>query len=155
MDTTNAGRKVMKYFFDTNIILILFQGRDDEIRTNVKNILTDEGNSFYISTISLLEIAQLCRKRRIDGVDYESEKFDDGEKIIKHILKELPIINILPFEEKDALIAARLKFVSNHNDPNDLAIIGHSIGVGMPLISCDDKFPFYEAQGAKVIHNPR
>ena len=64
----------MKYFFDTNIILILFQGRDDEIRTNVKNILTDEGNSFYISTISLLEIAQLCRKRRIDGVDYESEK---------------------------------------------------------------------------------
>ena len=53
----------MKYFFDTNIILILFQGRDDEIRTNVKNILTDEGNYFDRSTFSLLDIAPFGRKR--------------------------------------------------------------------------------------------
>ena len=70
-------------------------------------------------------------------------------------LNMLPAIKILPFAEEHAVTACDITFVPNHNDPNDLAIIGHSIGVGMPLISCDDKFPFYEAQGAKVIHNPR
>lgn len=49
----------MKYFLDINIILILFQGRKNEIRDNVKEILQEDNNTFYVSTISLLEIAQL------------------------------------------------------------------------------------------------
>ena len=49
----------MNYFLDTNIIIILFEGRKDEIRNNVREILMNEKNSFYASTISLLEIAQL------------------------------------------------------------------------------------------------
>jgi len=52
----------MNYFLDTNII-ILFEGRKDEIRNNVREILMNEENSFYASTISLLEIAQLYRKK--------------------------------------------------------------------------------------------
>ena len=52
----------MNYFLDTNIIIILFEGRKDEIRNNVREILMNEENSFYASTISLLEIAQLYRK---------------------------------------------------------------------------------------------
>ena len=54
----------MNYFLDTNIIIILFEGRKDEIRNNVREILMNEENSFYASTISLLEIAQLYRKKR-------------------------------------------------------------------------------------------
>ena len=54
----------MNYLLDTNIIIILFEGRNNEIRDNVKQILLDDENNFYVSTISLLEIAQLYRKKK-------------------------------------------------------------------------------------------
>ena len=77
----------MRFFLDTNIILILFQGRNSEIKDQVRSILSYEQNSFYTSSISLLEIIQLYRKKKIDGIDYNS--IDSGEKLIKLILKLL------------------------------------------------------------------
>ena len=145
----------MDYFLDTNSIIILFEGRDNEIKNKVKDILTNDNNSFYASTISILEMAQLYRKKRINNINYESKEFNTGDKFISYILNELPILKILPFEEIHALIASRLSFVKNHNDPNDLAIIAHAIGEKMLLISCDDKFPLYKEQGASIIHNSR
>ena len=144
----------MKYFLDTNIILIMFQGRYNELRPSTLEILDNPLNSFYTSTISLLEIVQLYRKKKIEGIDYDCENFNTGEKFIYHLLKILPIVKTLPFEPQHALIAGRLVFVPKHNDPNDLAIIAHAMGEHMPLISCDDKFPIYQTQGAIVIHNP-
>ena len=38
----------MNYFLDTNIIIILFEGRKDEIRNNVKEILMNEELLWYI-----------------------------------------------------------------------------------------------------------
>jgi PIN domain len=143
----------MKYFLDTNIIIILYEGRYNELRPFVLEILQDSKNSFYASSISLLEIAQLYRKKRFKGVDYTI--VDTGEKFIKQILKAVYLVKILPFEDKQAFVAGRLDFVPKHNDPNDLAILAHAISEKMTIISCDDKFPFYQKQGAKVIHNPR
>ena len=88
----------MNYFLDTNIIIILFEGRKDEIRNNVREILMNEENSFYASTISLLEIAQLYRKKRFKNIDYNL--FDRGDKLIAHILDVVSLVKILPFEEK-------------------------------------------------------
>ena len=143
----------MNYFLDTNIIIILFEGRKDEIRNNVREILMNEKNSFYASTISLLEIAQLYRKKRFRNINYEL--FDKGDKLIAHILNVISLVKILPFEEKHTFVAGHLEFVPKHNDPNDLAIIADAIVENMPIISCDDKFPAYQKQGAIVIHNPR
>ncbi len=143
----------MKYFLDTNIIIILYEGRYNELRPFVLEILQDSKNSFYASSISLLEIAQLYRKKRFKGVDYTI--VDTGEKFIKQILKAVYLVKILPFEDKQAFVAGRLDFVPKHNDPNDLAILAHAISEKMTIISCDDKFPFYQKQGAKVIHNQR
>ena len=61
----------MNYLLDTNIIIILFEGRNNEIRDNVKQILLDDENNFYVSTISLLEIAQLYRKKKFKIINYE------------------------------------------------------------------------------------
>ena len=144
----------MKYFLDTNIIIILFEGRYNELRSSVLKILDDvEKNSFYASSISLLEMAQLYRKKRFKNIDYNV--FNTGDKLIKHILKAVPMVKILPFEDKQAFVAGRLDFVPKHNDPNDLAILAHAISEKMTIISCDDKFPEYQKQGAKVIHNQR
>ena len=38
----------MNYFLDTNIIIILFEGRKDEIRNNVREILMNEELLWYI-----------------------------------------------------------------------------------------------------------
>ena len=119
----------MKYFLDTNIIIILFEGRNDEIRDNVN------------------------RKKRFKNIDYNL--IDTGDKLISYILHVASSIKVLPFEEQHALRAGQLCFVPNHNDPNDLAIIAHAITERLTIISCDDKFPAYELQGAKVIHNRR
>ncbi|WP_297976285.1 PIN domain-containing protein [uncultured Capnocytophaga sp.] len=143
----------MKYFLDTNIIIILFEGRYNELRPSTLEILSDTENSFYASSISLLEIAQIYRKKRFENIDYNI--FNKGDKLLAHILEVVYLVKILPFEQKQAFVASCLEFVPKHNDPNDLAIIAHAITENMPIISCDDKFPAYQAQGAKVIHNPR
>ena len=80
----------MKYFLDTNIIIILYEGRYNELRPFVLEILQDSKNSFYASSISLLEIAQLYRKKRFKGVDYTI--VDTGEKFIKQILKAVYLV---------------------------------------------------------------
>lgn len=143
----------MRYFLDTNIIIILFEGREKEIKRNIFELLLDDRNDFYMSSISLLEMAQLYRKKRFKDVDYLV--YDTGDKFLAYLLQFVPMVKVLPFEEKHAFIAGRLNFVPKHNDPNDLAIIAHAIVEGMTIISCDDKFSLYEGQGTKVIHNPR
>ena len=145
----------MRYFLDTNIVLILFQGRYEELRPITLDILDDTNNSFYTSTITLLEIIQLYRKKKLEGIDYESDISNTGERFINHLLNILPIVKVLSFELKDSLVASRLTYISNHKDPNDLAIIAHAISEEIPIITCDDKFPEYEHQGAKVLHNSR
>ena len=153
IDAGGRFRRIMNYFLDTNIILILFFNRYNELEPTILSILRDNRNSFFASTMSLLEIAQLYRKRKIKEIDYDI--FDIGDKLIDSILYQLPFVEILPFEHREARIASRLTFIPNHKDPNDLAIMAHAISEQMPIISCDDKFPEYVSQGITVLYNKR
>lgn len=153
IDAGGSFRRIMNYFLDTNIILILFFNRDNELEPTILSILRDNRNSFFASTISLLEIAQLYRRRKFKDIDYKV--FDTGDKLIDLILSRLEEIEILPFEHREARIASRLTFVPNHKDPNDLAIMAHAISEQMPIISCDDKFPEYISQGITILYNKR
>lgn len=143
----------MKYLLDTNIILILFQGRENEVSKETVAILSDQKNKFFASVISLNEITQLYRKKKIKGLDYE--RYDTAQKLLKFLLKEMNFVCFLDFSEKHALKVATLNFVPKHKDPNDLAIIAHAMSEKMTVISTDDLFPAYQKQGAKVIHNQR
>ena len=153
IDAGGSFRRIMNYFLDTNIILILFFNRDNELEPTILSILRDNRNSFFASTVSLLEIAQLYRRRKFKDIDYKV--FDTGDKLIDLILSRLEEIEILLFEHREARIASRLTFVPNHKDPNDLAIMAHAISEQMPIISCDDKFPEYISQGITVLYNKR
>lgn len=153
IDAGGSFRRIMNYFLDTNIILILFFNRDNELEPTILSILRDNRNSFFASTVSLLEIAQLYRRRKFKDIDYKV--FDTGDKLIDLILSRLEEIEILPFEHREARIASRLIFVPNHKDPNDLAIMAHAISEQMPIINCDDKFPEYISQGITVLYNKR
>ena len=153
IDAGGSFRRIMNYFLDTNIILILFFNRDNELEPTILSILRDNRNSFFASTISLLEIAQLYRRKKIKEIDYGI--LNTGDKFIENISYSLPIIEVLPFEYREARIASRLNFVPNHKNPNDLAIMAHVISEQMPIISCDDKFPEYISQGITVLYNKR
>ena len=43
--------------------------------------------------------------------------------------------------------------IDTHYDPSDHMIISHAITNRMPLISEDEKFPFYRNQGLELIEN--
>jgi len=99
----------MNYFLDTNIVIILYEGRYTELKSPIMRILEDSQNLFYVSSISLLEIAQLYRKKKFKHIDYDL--LDTGDKLIRAILNTIPIIKVLPFKEEHALIASTLTFV--------------------------------------------
>jgi PIN domain nuclease of toxin-antitoxin system len=42
-----------------------------------------------------------------------------------------------------------------HKDPSDHLIIAHSITEKLPLISSDQRFPYYTEQGLDLIFNKR
>ena len=73
----------MNYFLDTNIILILFFNRVNEIEPTILSILSNNKNNFFASTISLLEIAQLYRRKKIKEIDYDI--LNTGDKFIENI----------------------------------------------------------------------
>lgn len=86
MGEINAGRSFrqrMNYFLDTNIILILFFNRVNEIEPTILSILSNNKNNFFASTISLLEIAQLYRRKKIKEIDYDI--LNTGDKFIENI----------------------------------------------------------------------
>ncbi len=60
----------MNYFLDTNIVIILYEGRYTELKSPILRILEDSQNLFYVSSISLLEIAQLYRKKKFKHFYY-------------------------------------------------------------------------------------
>lgn len=142
----------MSYFLDTNIILFLFRLVEKPFTSEVEEILKNPKNKFFSSTISLNEIVQLSRKRRISGID--QEKHNTPKKVLEYILRKLNgFVVFLPYEAKTAKVVAGLSFKQRHNDPNDLAIIAHAISKRMVVISSDKDFPYYTKQGLSLISN--
>jgi PIN domain nuclease of toxin-antitoxin system len=63
--------------------------------------------------------------------------------------------NILYLHKEHYERYARLEIneAEKHYDPSDHMIISHALCNGIPLISDDDKFPFYRGQGLELIEN--
>ena len=142
----------MKYFLDTNLVILLFEGNEKKLKKQTLQILDIPNTKLFASAISLNEIVQLVRKKRLEGIDYE--KYNSPEKILNAILaKTKDVITFLPYEPKYAKIIAKIEYAPKHNDPNDLSIIAHAIGKKLPIITTDRVFPYYEQFGAKIILN--
>ncbi len=139
----------MNYFVDTNIILCLFRSYEKPFRKDIEDILKSPDNKLFASAISLNEIVQLSRKKKIEGID--KEKYNTPKKTLDYILRKTKgIVEFLPYAPKIAKFVAELEYVAKHNDPNDL----HAMSEKMPIISTDKKFPHYEKQGVEIISNP-
>jgi len=140
----------MRYYFDTNILaFILFDKRlEDNCDKNVREIVSDYENRFYISTIAIRELIKLYH----DG-ELESIKFKSMNDIF--LLLEEYNIEIKPFTKQHVITYGKLSLMADHKDPNDHMIIAQSISDKIPLISSDKKFILYENQGLQLVFNKR
>ena len=138
----------MRYLLDTHIFLYVALD-NDYLDSDVMAILQDYDNSFYVSAETLKELV----------VGYYNRSFffffwKTCEDLVNAVTKDFGI-TVLPIDEQVMQTYSRLRRneAQGHKDPSDHVIISHAITLGLPLISSDTRFPFYEKQGLKLIFN--
>ena len=114
---------------------------------DVRAILTDYENILCVSAETTRELIVGYRKK-----SFAIKQWKTCEDMIDS-LSESYHLEILPIDKHVAKVHTRLEIKSDHKDPSDQTIISHAIATNMPLISSDEKFPYYEKQGLNLIFN--
>ena len=140
----------MRYLLDTNIFIYAAIDRDS-LDKDVKNILDDYDNSFFLSAESIKELIVAFNNGKL-----VSRYWHDSIQMVKDIKRQF-FIQILPVGEEQMNTYARLELnlAEDHRDPSDHVIISHAINNHLPLISSDSKFQFYTKQGLELIYNKK
>lgn len=140
----------MRYLLDTNIFIYLVID-PDQLSRDVKAILDDYDNTFYMSSESVKELIVGFNNGKL-----VSRFWDTAAKMVKDITNRY-FIRILPVGEEhmDTYAHLTLNLAEDHRDPSDHVIIAHAITNRMPLVSSDHKFKFYEDQGLELVFNDR
>ena len=138
----------MRYYLDTNVLIFILTRDYDSISHNVEHILDDYSNRFYASSVVVRELIHLYKTGDIEHKDLKSVKslFDAMDK---------SGIEIVPMNKYHLLQYADLEVISGHKDPNDHIIISQAISDKIPIISSDNKFKEYVAQGLEFVLNKR
>ena len=140
----------MRYLLDTNIFIYLVID-PDQLNRDVKAILDDYDNTFYMSSESVKELIVGFNNGKL-----VSRFWDTAAKMVKDITNRY-FIRILPVGEEhmDTYAHLTLNLAEDHRDPSDHVIIAHAITNRMPLVSSDRKFKFYEDQGLELVFNEK
>ncbi len=140
----------MRYLLDTNIFIYAAIDRDSLSR-DVKAILEDYDNTFFLSSESVKEMIVGFNNGGI-----VSRFWSTASEMVEAIREQF-FIRILPVGEEQMDTYARLKIntAEDHKDPSDHVIIAHAITNRIPLISSDHKFKFYKKQGLDLIFNKK
>ena len=140
----------MRYLLDTNIFLYIATD-PDLLSVDVHSLLDDPDAVWCMSTVSLQELV----------IGYNNKSFDvkhwkSAEELIKAVTDEY-FIQVLLIKPEHIHTYARLRpnAAKGHKDPFDHLIISHAITEGLPLISSDERFPFYTRQGLDLIFNEK
>ena len=140
----------MRYLLDTNIFIYAAIDRD-QLSRDVKAILDDYDNTFYMSSESVKELIVGFNNGKL-----VSRFWDTAAKMVKDITNRY-FIRILPVGEEhmDTYAHLTLNLAEDHRDPSDHVIIAHAITNRMPLVSSDRKFHFYKDQGLELVFNEK
>ena len=139
----------MRYYLDTNILIfVLLSKRRSELCQDVRHVLNDYSNSFYVSSVAVQELIHAFKTGDIQDALYKSvnDLFD---------AIELSNIEIVPMNKYHLLQYAALEPANGHKDPNDHIIISQAISDRIPIISSDRKFKEYVGQGLGFVYNKR
>jgi PIN domain nuclease of toxin-antitoxin system len=130
----------VKYLLDTHIWIWLVS-RPEKISEAVKNIMGNDSNEFFISSISFWEFIVLMEKGRITISKPLDEWIRDA--IINPNIKEIPI------DKKIALKSREINLP--HQDPADRFIAATAFIHEMTLITSDRKLE--ESEEISILSN--
>ena len=142
------GRGV-RYYLDTNILIfVLLKKMHNELSSEVRQIIKDYSNRFYVSSVAVREFIHAYKVGGIQDARLESVKdfFETMERLG---------IEIVPMNKHHLLQYAALETVTGHKDPNDHIIIAQAISDKIPIISSDRMFKQYTMQGLEFVYNRR
>jgi PIN domain nuclease of toxin-antitoxin system len=140
---------MVRYLLDTNILAFLVSGDSDSISDETKEILSNYQNLLFVSSISIIELLQLFRIRKI-----QPKAFKDAHEMYHAIEGEF-FIKIIPFAKEHLTTLSKLQIPADHNDPFDHAIIAQALSEKMTLVSSDKKFKEYVSQQLSLAFNKR
>jgi tRNA(fMet)-specific endonuclease VapC len=126
----------MRFLIDTNILIFILIDKH-HIDSNVKHLLSDYNNVFYVSSSSIFEALHLFQTGRIAPKQKTGDEFLNAIKTVYNL-------QILHTKTEHFDTFAKLPAVPGHNDPIDRIIIAQSITEKIPLISSDSKFKYYK-----------
>ena len=138
----------MRYLIDTHIFIWYLKERENLSR-DVIAILEDYENQIYLSAESLREFVLLWNSK-----PHIRRCWKTTSDMIRAVEEEAQFqILYLHKEHYDRYARLEINEAQEHYDPSDHIIISHALCNGIPLISDDDKFPFYRSQGLELIEN--
>jgi len=138
----------MRYLIDTHIFIWYLKERENLSR-DVLAILEDYDNQICLSAESLREFVLLWNSK-----PHIRRWWKTPQEMIRSVEEDAGFqILYLHKEHYEHYARLEINVAQEHYDPSDHLIISHAICNGMPLISDDDKFPFYRGQGLELIEN--
>ena len=132
----------MEYLIDTHVFIWALMDTK-KIPKKTFEILEDENNTVYISSMSFWEIAIKAQSKKLElhGINVLQ---------LPHIAKQLNF-TILDPQTYDYVSISQIPLKENHHDPFDRMLIQQAIRNDLVLISKDEKFQQYEENGLQLI----
>ena len=138
----------MRYYLDTNMLIFILMNEDNRISRDVREILDDYSNRFYVSSVAVREFIHVYKSGGVrDALHRTIEKL--------FAAMEKSGIEIVPLDKHHLLQYATMETAAGHKDPNDHAIIAQAISDKIPIISSDRMFKEYVRQGLEFVYNRR
>jgi PIN domain nuclease of toxin-antitoxin system len=140
----------MRILIDTQIFIFLVQDFSSLSR-EVVSLLSDYANTLHMSAESVKELIVAYNNKGL-----LTKKWKSAEEMVTAIEDEY-YIKILPVSKEHMKTYSKLSInsIDGHKDPSDHVIISHAITNKLPLISSDQRFPYYTEQGLDLIFNKR
>ena len=138
----------MRYYLDTNMLVFMLSGDNDNIQIKVRDVLYDFSNILYASSVAVNEQILLYKIGKIKLLTCKS-----AQEILDKI--EKAGIEIKYYGKHHISQYVSLELSEGHKDVNDHVIVAQAISDKIPLISSDIEFENYVPQGLNFIFNKR
>lgn len=141
---------VMRYLIDTNIYIYLATDQDS-LSQDVFDFLNEPDAILCVSAETVRELIVAYRNK-----GWGNRRWKNTEDMVRSIEEDY-FVEILPLQKEVMRTYSRLRIntAMNHKDPSDHVIIAHAMTLGIPLVSSDTRFPFYQKQGLQLLFNEK